>query len=274
MALSLSLVYVLALYLLFTSWFYILGKNAAGWVVNFRAGAYVYAVSNIAKYLPGNVFHFVGRQVLGKRLGWTHGAIARATLLEISALVVGACVVVLVVSLSASGGEAARRLFGDESWLVTHRCGVVVALLMVVVVLLVVLSRMKLAERLFGVPSKTLLVVLGLVIGFFVISSLIAIVFVWGLPMASATAPWAMLVIAYLLAWLAGFVVPGAPGGLGVRESVLVVLLSMDSGDSERIALLLGLGMRFVSTAGDALFAGLAYLFGRGVFAPVTTAPD
>lgn len=68
LALGLSLVYVLGLYIVFTSWFYTLRLNSPA-KVDFRTGAYVYAVSNVAKYLPGNVFHFAGRQILGARLG-------------------------------------------------------------------------------------------------------------------------------------------------------------------------------------------------------------
>ena len=34
-----------------------------------RLGIAAYASSQIAKYIPGNVFHFVGRHALGRRLG-------------------------------------------------------------------------------------------------------------------------------------------------------------------------------------------------------------
>jgi hypothetical protein len=33
----------------------------------------------------------------------------------------------------------------------------------------------------------------------------------------------------YVIAWLAGFVTPGAPAGIGVREAVLVILLATAS---------------------------------------------
>lgn len=272
LALGLSLVYALALYILFASWFYTLRQNSPARVA-FRAGAYVYAISNIAKYLPGNVFHFAGRQILGARLGWSHAAIARATLLEIAAILIGVVLIILIVGLSSSGDAAVRMIFGDESPLTSYWRNAVIAMLIAAAIAFIIFFRMQLPERLFGVAAKALLVVLGLVTGFFVLYSLIAIVFVNGLPIASAAPPWAMLVIAYLLAWLAGFVVPGAPGGLGVRESVLILLLSINPHGAEAIALALGLGMRFVSTLGDALFAGLAYLLGRGSNAPVAAAP-
>jgi len=267
LALGLSLVYVLGLYVVFSSWFHTLRLNSPA-KVDFRTGAYVYAVSNVAKYLPGNVFHFAGRQILGARVGWSHAAVARATLLEIAALPIGAGLVILIVALSSSGVAAARMVLGDGSSLGSHWRLAVVAVPIAAGIASVILFRTKLPSRLFGIPPKAFLVVLSLVTGFFVLNAIMVVVFVSALPNVSTAPPWAMLVIAYLLAWVAGFVVPGAPGGLGVRETVLVLLLSMNPHGAEAVALALGLGMRFVSTLGDAFFAGLAYLLGRGHAAP------
>jgi glycosyltransferase 2 family protein len=269
LTLGLSLIYVLGLYIVFTSWFYTLRLNSPV-KVDFRTGAYVYAVSNVAKYLPGNVFHFAGRQILGARLGWSHAAIARATLLEIAALLVGVGLVILMVALSSSGVAAVRMVLGDGSPLGTYWRFAVIAVPIAAGGAGVMLFKTGLPSRLFGVPPRAFLVVLSLVTGFFVLNSIMAIVFVRALPNASPAPPWAMLVIAYLLAWLAGFVVPGAPGGLGVRETVLVLLLSMNPHGAETISLALGLGMRFVSTLGDAFFAGLAYLLARSPAVPPT----
>jgi uncharacterized membrane protein YbhN (UPF0104 family) len=56
-----------------------------------------------------------------------------------------------------------------------------------------------------------------------------------------------------LLAWLAGFVVPGAPGGLGVREAALLWLLAgqMDASQAGSVAVI----MRVATTFADGLFA-------------------
>ena len=42
----------------------------------------VYLKSNIAKYLPGNVMHFAGRNYLGNKLGWKHSEVAFSSLFE------------------------------------------------------------------------------------------------------------------------------------------------------------------------------------------------
>ena len=60
---------------------------------------------------------------------------------------------------------------------------------------------------------------------------------------------------AYILSWVAGFIVPGAPGGIGIREATLTLLLAnvvpVDS------ALLAAVIFRFISIIGD--FWGLLF---------------
>jgi hypothetical protein len=57
---------------------------------------------------------------------------------------------------------------------------------------------------------------------------------------------------AYVLAWLAGLVTPGAPAGLGVRELVLLFLLNGMIGAADLLlATVLG---RVVTVCGDVLF--------------------
>jgi hypothetical protein len=60
---------------------------------------------------------------------------------------------------------------------------------------------------------------------------------------------------AFALSWVAGFLVPGAPAGLGVREGVLIALLS----PSVDGALPIVLGFRLATTLGDFLSLGLGW---------------
>ena len=64
-----------------------------------------------------------------------------------------------------------------------------------------------------------------------------------------------MAIGAFALSWVAGFLVPGAPAGLGVREGVLVALLS----PSVDRALPIVLGFRLATTLGDFLSLGLGW---------------
>jgi uncharacterized membrane protein YbhN (UPF0104 family) len=81
-------------------------------------------------------------------------------------------------------------------------------------------------------------------------------------PAAVEPHDWMPIVAACSAAWIAGFVIPGAPGGLGIRETVLVLLLSPRFGGET--ALIAALLYRGVTLAGDALAAVVGLLMANG----------
>ena len=83
---------------------------------------------------------------------------------------------------------------------------------------------------------------------------------VLGFPPASV----ALLAAASAASWLAGFVVIGAPAGLGVREATFVALTGAALGEDHAL-LLIGL-FRIVTFVGDTLFlaAGVGILRSTG----------
>ena len=71
-----------------------------------------------------------------------------------------------------------------------------------------------------------------------------------------------LLMGGYLFGWAAGCVIPGAPGGIGVREAVTVVILSASF--DQKIILEAILLYRFVNVLGDIggfLMADIIYTF-------------
>jgi uncharacterized membrane protein YbhN (UPF0104 family) len=62
----------------------------------------------------------------------------------------------------------------------------------------------------------------------------------------------------FLLAFIAGYVVPGAPGGMGVREAALLGLLGVVM--PQAVALSLALLIRFVTIVGDLVFFAISHL--------------
>jgi uncharacterized membrane protein YbhN (UPF0104 family) len=78
--------------------------------------------------------------------------------------------------------------------------------------------------------------------------------------LAYPAVPFALIAAASAASWLAGFVVIGAPAGLGVREAAFVALAGPALGE-DRALLLIGL-FRVVTFLGDTLFlaAGAAAL--------------
>ena len=73
---------------------------------------------------------------------------------------------------------------------------------------------------------------------------------------------WGRWLSAFALAWTVGLVVPGAPGGLGVFESVLLLRLGTALPDPALLAV--ALGYRLVVTTADLLAGLLASLDGGG----------
>jgi hypothetical protein len=67
----------------------------------------------------------------------------------------------------------------------------------------------------------------------------------------AATLDFALLTSAFAIAWVVGFVTPGAPAGIGVREALLLLMLSGSMGSVETSLLILAL--RIVTTLGDIL---------------------
>ena len=66
----------------------------------------------------------------------------------------------------------------------------------------------------------------------------------------------AIAALAYVTSWLAGYVTLGAPGGIGVREAALLLLLGGALGEAE--TLVLAIGLRVATTFGDVFLFGLS----------------
>ena len=105
-----ALLYGLSGFLLSAAWRELLGaERPPGQAAGYHA---VYGRTQIAKYLPGNCFHFVGRQVLGRALGHSQAALALASLLEAALLTAVAAGLALPLALDRPGDGALTLLAG------------------------------------------------------------------------------------------------------------------------------------------------------------------
>jgi hypothetical protein len=259
---ALSVAYGLTFFILAGAWYYTLHHNSSA-RVPFVAAAYIYCLCNIAKYLPGSVFHFAGRQILGARLGWNHSAIARATALEIGAMAAGVCASSLIIAFTHDGSSAVSAMLKSAGLSAANWQIAAILAAAAGTGALTFVFRAGYVERLFGVRPHVVLSVVAMQTLYFSLYAIMAVIFVQQLSLTGTTLNLSWVAIAFLLSWLIGFVVPGAPGGIGVRESMLVLLLSDSGSDGAAIALVLGLGMRCVNTLGDVIGLGLAYVLRR-----------
>jgi hypothetical protein len=111
-----------------------------------------------------------------------------------------------------------------------------------------------------GYPLLPLLAELGFVLLRF--GSFFCCVLAFDLQLSLGTLSW---LAAFALAWTAGLVVPGAPGGLGVFEAVLLLRLAGDLPQPSLLAV--ALSYRLVVTLADGLLGGLVSLDRRLGFA-------
>ncbi len=222
-----------------------ISNETIGWVVVFG----VYGRSQIAKYLPTNLFHFAGRQVLGQSIGCPQIDIAGASILETGMMVMVA-LVAGIVFLPVRAVTGILESVETLHWVLVFGFLAVAGggLLLARYIPWARRWLKSIPPRLFG-QKKRLLAVFALYSCFFILTGLI----LWSLLGANGvyselgTVP--ITIGAFALAWVLGFILPGAPGGLGVREAVLVVLLSPFFGETQALAA--GLCLRIVTLLGD-----------------------
>lgn len=230
-----TVIYGLAGFLLAEAWRQLLGtERTARPPRHYHA---VYGRTQIAKYLPGNCFHFAGRQWLGGALGHSQATLALASVAETVLLVAIAAVLALPL--------AGDRLSDPPRAAIVGALGALVLL-----ALALLRHRLRLALRL---ACAGLLYAL-----FFVIAGGVLSLLIRALGGEASAFQLSMTVPALALAWIAGFATPGAAAGIGVREAVLLLVLDEPLGTE--VGLTVALALRLVTTCGDGLLFAFALL--------------
>jgi hypothetical protein len=235
--------------------------RATGEKPRFAAGLGILAVSQAAKYLPGNVGHYAGRVALAREAGLGTGPVVLTLGLE-TACAVLAGLAVAAAGLPLGGGAV-------EPWRIIAAAVAAAATLVLATVLVRregVRRRLRLPEIPSGLSGSlsgqlgTGLACLGLYgFNFLVFGACAAVLSrtVLGAP----AAPLPALTALFAAAWVAGFVTPGAPAGLGVREAVLAGGLRPLVGPGAAFGL--PILFRLVTTVGDGAGFGLGWLLRR-----------
>lgn len=237
------------------AWTILLARQGEAWRVPVLAR--LLGRVQLAKYIPGNVAQHAGRALLALRAGMG-GRVLAVTVIQETVLATAASVVVGVLALAVSSPGVSQLPNDARDWLVG--AGVLL------VAMVVLLAAFDLApDRLANSPSR-LVRALGRAGGLpgprvvlpamaaYVLNYLLIGLGLWlvaraaGMPevlgLAVATA-------AFALSWLLGFLAPGAPAGLGVREGIMVLLLAGVVPDADALAFVLL--ARVVTLAGDAI---------------------
>ncbi|NER06488.1 MAG: UPF0104 family protein, partial [Okeania sp. SIO3C4] len=233
-------------------WFWIIQEFNQ--TVNLRWAIRIYLVTNIAKYLPGNIWHFYGRIAATKQVGIKVEIAILSVLIEPLLMAAAALAIALVAAT-------------QESWILQFLCLVIILsgfhprILNPVVKFLEKLKLKTIKSDLYpplelklkGYPIKPFFGEICFVIirgsGFLLtILALSTIEFNQVLSIYGV----------FSFAWLLGLVIPGAPGGIGVFEATTLALLEQKF--SPGIVLSAVALYRLISVLAETFGAGLAWL--------------
>jgi uncharacterized membrane protein YbhN (UPF0104 family) len=235
-------------------WGLALGR-AAG--TRLTAGARIWFLSNLARYVPGNVWSYVGAVELARREG-----VARRVTLSVMALTQLLSVgVALLAGLPVLLAERAR--LGRPALLGAVVVVVAAGLAALLRRQLLALARRRLPGLDLADLTPSAATVALLVVGYAVYWAVTGLAFATLVasmyPLDVSDVP--LVVAAYAAAYAAGFLALLTPAGLGIREGVLVVALApvLPAGPALVVALVSRLWMMLVEAAG----AAIAHLVAR-----------
>ncbi|HET7562829.1 MAG TPA: glycosyltransferase [Rhodanobacteraceae bacterium] len=216
----------------------------------------ILGITQIAKYIPGNVGQYIGRGALSMKRGIEIRPFTITVLLEIvlsvaAALLVGVCTGML--SRAGLGVVHARSL-----QLLLVFCALVAAAAAVLTFRRFAPPLLRrIAPRRAHVLEGELLPPKRWILRAFVLYCCtcltvgVALVVLAHMLLPHARHEDWLLLAAFSLAWIVGFVTPGAPAGLGVREGLLLLMLGPVYGAA--LAGVLIIALRITTILGDLL---------------------
>ncbi len=219
---------------------------------SFRA----YAQANLMKYLPGNIGHYAGRQFFGAELGISQAALIKASVLEIlysTLSMVCCCALFCVPNITGKTDDWFSEVFFKKIAVVF--C---ILFLLACIVFYCLRKNKYVSVCMNFVRSRVFwdtFFLSFLLCSFGTILSAMEYVVLLGQYGTVGFRNVFIVLSANYVAVFLGFVTPGAPGGIGVREAVLVSILSPFF--QEELVILAAVMHRIVLILGD-LYAAFA----------------
>jgi len=257
------LVYSASSLVSFSAWHFLL-RSVGEHQVRMWQAISICALSQVGKYIPGNVAHHFGRVVLAKRHGLGMSNTLFTMFLETVWVVAIAALMALLVLMTVG-----RRLFNElphipQWWVLAGVISVAILAPVAVHRLFERAARWWAKRQEIEITSVRMpplrtfwLISLLYVLNYLILGLVLHIIAsqIFGEQRAGIL----LLSGIFAVAWIAGFLTPGAPAGLGVREVVLVAALTPIYGSE--IAVGVAAVLRVVTVLGD----GLVFLEGLGL---------
>lgn len=225
----------------------------------------IYGRSQIAKYLPGNIFQITNRHVMSLNNGSKNASLIGAAFFEIMGSVVGSTVLCLIGYFLGVRYEGLSITF--ILLIIVLACSGVAFFIYITPK---ITSRIPILNKIFGDIQTNnrgtfwSFVPIPILIFFYLLFANIIFCFVTIAVNGSIAGISIPLVISiYSIAYLIGMITPGAPAGIGIRESIMVLLLSPIIGVSK--ATYISLVFRVITTLGDVWFFIIASIVNRNL---------
>lgn len=184
-----------------------------------------YLYSNLGKYLPGNFMHYAGRNILGSRLGISHADIALSSVFEVLVSLAGAFLIIITFSKSSIFYILSK---------VQHNFWIYAIVLSTLLIcsLIIYKKRGNFIKNYLTIFKRKEIFWLAFqsTISYYLIFLVGAFTLVWVVSFVSIkdlnNSIIGIIVSSYVVSWFIGFITPGSPGGIGIRETVLLFFLS------------------------------------------------
>ena len=234
--------------------------NISGVLCSRSLAVKVYTVSNLYKYIPGGIMYVLGRNRLAietKEL--SHGKVALATILEGAIFVVAA----IMIAVAYAFDHSIRYIRQVDILSVAGLLLGLTALISVPIFyyfrhkLSVFFSNFKKSAEGFNFAAFVKRFAFALALVCLWAATFLITLMLLGQPMTTNLGFTIMGL--YMLSWLAGLLTPGAPGGLGIREAVMLMFMSGIL--NERILLSAIVMHRVLNVAGDVAAYGMSFAF-------------
>jgi uncharacterized membrane protein YbhN (UPF0104 family) len=243
-----TLLYVFAVFILANCWRMILSFLSKK-DLDIRKVNYIFIKTNLFKYIPGNVMHLVGRNLLGSDFKIPQSAIAASTVIEIILM----CALSFALAV-LTDGVSFFAVLKDRARLSGGLLLILAAALFLAAICIVFLLRKKIKERL---SLLTAGLVFKCLVGYALFFLILILSYTIFLASGSDISDMYRIASAVTLSWLIGFVTIGSPGGIGVREAVLLMMLSGEYDESaviyaaimQRFSMIVGEIILFVAAA-------------------------
>ena len=202
-------------------------NNVSGVKVAWPLSLSVYTATNLYKYIPGGVMYVVGRNRLAVETEeLTHPQVALSTVLE-GVFIAFAALLLVAITVFDHAAEYIRQ----EANVPIVAIVVIISVLLIGGVAVYIFRKIiseKLKQLLENIRALSFSMIVkrfafGLILMAFWGGTFLATLIALGQPVTFSHG--VSIIGLFLLSWVAGFLTPGAPSGIGIREFVMLMFL-------------------------------------------------